>query len=208
MNSKKMELKTMANAARQITRILYKEIVAGDLRKILAQSNDSDTGGGARDFRFGSFKQLLPVIELMFPNKVKENRKRNGATDQIDVFQGEFFWQNELGNIEHKDSFFEPPTDVRPAEGRISRVHEYGCFDTRHIPKGGIGNRVLLLLIQLNDGSVWPYFAEEKTLRIPGKWDPVVAKELLDCMDAQRAANRAVIGYRDFSNTGRYCNGK
>lgn len=198
----------MVNVAGQVARILYKEIVAGDLRKILAQSNDSDTGGGARDFRFGSYKQLLPVIELMFPKKIKENRKRDGVVEQIDIFQGEFFWQNNLGMIDRKNSFFEPPTDVRPSEGRIARVHEYGCFDTALIPKGGINNRVLLLLIQLTDGSVWPHFAEEQTLRQKGKWDPVVARELLGCIDAERASNRAVIGYRDFSNTRRYCNGK
>lgn len=198
----------MASPARQVVRILYKEIVPGDLRKILAESNDSDTGGGARDFRFGSYKTLLPVIEQMFPRKVKESRKRDGVTEQIDVFQGEFFWHNDSGQVEHKESFFESPTDARPSEGRVARVHEYGCFDTSRMPAGGQGNRVLLLLIQLHDGSVWPYYAEEKTLRIKGKWDPVVANELLGCLDAKRASNRAVIGYRDFTNEGRYCNGK
>ncbi|HAT3849731.1 TPA: hypothetical protein I8639_003695 [Serratia marcescens] len=198
----------MANGAGHVARILYKEIVAGDLRKILAQSNDSDTGGGARDFRFGSFKTLLPVIMQMFPNKAKVNRKRDGVVEEIEVFQGEFFWRDAEGQVVCKDSFFEPPTDVRPAEGRIARVHEYGCFDTSRMPKGCEGNRVLLLLVQLNDGSVWPYYAEEKTLRIKGKWDATVAAELLACLDAKRAANRAVIGYRDFTNASKYCNGK
>ena len=198
----------MADDSGQVARILYKEIVPGDLRKILAQSNDSDTGGGARDFRFGSYKTLLPVIEMMFPKKTKENRKRDGVVEQIDVFQGEFRWNSGNGEVKRKESFFEPPTDVRPSEGRIARVHEYECFDTSRMPKGGEGNRVLLLLIQLHDGSVWPFYAEEQTLRINGKWDPVVAKEILACLDAKRAANRAMIGYRDFTNAGRYCNGK
>lgn len=198
----------MANGAGHVARILYKEIVPGDLRKILAQSNDSDTGGGARDFRFGSFKTLLPVITEMFPKKTKENRKRDGVVEEIDVFQGEFFWHDVSGQVMRKDSFFETPTDVRPSEGRIARVHEYGCFDTSLVPRGGVGNRILLLLIQLSDGSVWPYYVEEKTLRIEGKWDPVVAAELLGCLDAKRAANRAVIGYRDFTNAGKYRNGK
>ena len=97
--------------------------------------------------------------------------------------------------------------------GRVAPLHEAdGCrltrFDTSRVPSGGAGNRVLLLLIQLTDGSVWPYYAEEKTLRTPGVWDPVVAKEILDCLDAVRPSNRAVIGYRDFTNAGRYCNGK
>ena len=129
----------MANGSKDVARILYKEIVPGDIRKILAQSNDSDSGGGARDFRFGSYNKLLPIIKMMFPNVVKQKRKR-GSTVEIDVFQGRFFWLNDVGNEESKESFFEPPTDVRPAEGRIARVHEYGCFDTKRLPVGGVSH--------------------------------------------------------------------
>lgn len=101
----------------------------------------------------------------------------------------------------------EPPTSARPGEGRIARIHEYPCFDASNV-KIGLGNRVLLLLIQLNNGSVWPYYAEEKSLRKTGDWHPVVAKELLDCLDAERPTNQAVLGFRDFTNASRYCNGK
>jgi len=198
----------MADSPTEVARILYKEIVAGDLRKILAKSNDSKTGGGARDFRFGSYKILLPVIKRMFPLTVKEKRKRNGKAVDIEVYKGEFSWYNSQGDIVRKDSFFEPPTDVRPSEGRIARVHEYECFSVNHVSAGGEGNRVLLLLIQLKNGSVWPYYAEEETLRTPGKWNALVADELISCLDAVRPVTRAVIGYRDFTNTERYCNGK
>lgn len=194
---------------KRVALILYKEIVAGDLRKILAKSNDSDTGGGARDFRFGSYKKLLPVIKQMFPTTVKLDRKRDEVVSQIDVFKGVFHWQKtEGGKVHTKESYFEPPTDVRPSEGRIARVHEYGCFDTSLIPKGGSGNRVILLLIQNYAGEVWPHFAEETSLRTPGDWDPVVAKELLKCIDAVRPEGRAVIGFRDFAASTGYCNGK
>ena len=201
----------MANTSngKQVALILYKEIVDGDLRKIMAKSNDSDTGGGARDFRFGSYKKLLPVIKQMFPTTVKLDRKRDDVVSQIDVFKGTFHWQKTAGGkVYTKESYFEPPTDVRPSEGRIARVHEYGCFDTSLIPKGGDGNRVILLLIQNYDGEVWPHFAEEKSLRTPGDWDPVVAKELLKCIDAARPERRAVIGFCDFAASTRYCNGK
>lgn len=198
----------MANGTRQVTRILYKEIKQGDLLKILARSNKTKSGGGARDFRFGSYKRLLPVIQKMFPGTVKETRKRNGQSIQLDVHKGEFFWEDPQGTIFRKDSFFESPTDARGAEGRIVRVPEYACFDTKLIPKGGEGNRVLLLLIQLDDGSVWPHFAEEKTLRTPGLWDATVAKEIVSCLDARRHPKHAVIGFRDFTITASYCNGK
>lgn len=198
----------MVNSAKLVARILYKEIVPGDLRKILAQSNDSDTGGGARDFRFGAYDQLGNAIKQMFPNVVQETRKRGGKTVKIDVFQGEFYWKNNSGKVEKRKSYFEPPTDVRPSEGRIVRVHEYGCFSIDLLPKKAEGTRVLLLLIQLHDKTVWPYYAEERTLRQKGVWDPAVAAEILGCLDSKRAANRATIGYRDFTNFDKYCNGK
>lgn len=197
-----------ASGSRQeVARILYKEILPGDLRKISAQSNDSDTGGGARDFRFGSYGMVVPVIKEMFPETVQEERKRDGVTTYLHIFKGRFYWHRHDGSVDSQVSFFEPPTDVRPSEGRIVRVHEYGCFDTNLIPKGGVGNRVLLLLIQRKDGKVWPHFAEEKSLRQAGVWDPAVAEELLNCLDAPRAAGRATVGYRDFTSRGRYCNG-
>ncbi len=197
----------MANQAGKVVRILYKELVEGDLRKLQAKSNDAETGGGARDFRFGSYKTLLPVIRLMFPETVREPRKRGGQIVMIDLFKGMFSWLDAQGTKHSKDGFFEPPTDARPSEGRISRVHEYGCFDASRV-KIGTSNRVLLLLIQLEDASLWPYYAEEKSLRTPNAWHPDVAKELLNCLDASRPAGQAVIGYRDFTNLNRYCNGK
>lgn len=198
----------MANRTRQVARILYKEIKQGDLLKILARSNKTKSGGGARDFRFGSYKRLVPVIQKMFPQTVKETRKRDGQNIQIDVYKGEFCWEDKQRNVIRKDSCFEPPTDARGSEGRIVRVPQYDCFDTKLIPNGGEGNRVLFLLIQLDDGSVWPHFAEEKTLRTPGVWDPVVAKELVACLDAKRPVNHSVVGYRDFTSATSYCNGK
>lgn len=196
----------MANAVGNVARILYKELVEGDLRKLRAESNDADTGGGARDFRFGSYPTLLPVIRAMFPRTAQEDRRRNGVAAQIDVFKGAFYWQTATG-VKSKEAIFEPPTDARPSEGRIARVHDYPCFDASNV-RIGVGNRVLLLLIQLDDGTVWPHYAEEESLRTPNAWHPVVARELLDCLDAKRPANQVVIGYRDFTNAGRYCNGK
>jgi hypothetical protein len=196
----------MASGVGSVARILYKELVEGDLRKLRAESNDANTGGGARDFRFGSYHTLLPVIRSMFPRTAQEDRKRNGVVAQIDVFKGTFYWQSATG-VKSKEAIFEPPTDARPSEGRIARVHDYPCFDASNV-KIGVGNRVLLLLIQLDDGTVWPHYAEERSLRTPNAWHTVVAKELLDCLDAKRPANQVVIGYRDFTNAGRYCNGK
>ena len=197
----------MTRQSGKVARILYKELVEGDLRKLKAKSNDANTGGGARDFRFGSYKTLLPVIRLMFPQTVQEVRKRGGQSVMIDVFKGAFFWSDAQGNIHRKDAYFEPPTDVRPTEGRITRVHEYPCFDANSVEISA-GNRILLLLIQRDDDSLWPYYVEEQSLHIPNVWHPVVATELLNCLNAVRPVNQAVIGYRDFISAAGYCNGQ
>lgn len=190
----------MASGVGQVARILYKEIVEGDRRKADAESNDSTSGGGARDFRF-PYEAVLPAVELIFPTKVVRRGKP--------VHQGTFLWK-EPGSTQvvSKAAEFMSPTRSRPSEGWMSQVPKFSCFDTDRIPQGGVGNRVLLLLIQLHDQTVWPHFAEESTLRVKGAWDPSVADELLSCIDAQRAVNRAVIGFIDFANSRRFCNGR
>lgn len=198
----------MANGVGQVARILYKEIVAGDLRKIHAESNDADTGGGARDFRFGSYQSIAAIVMQMFPNQVVENRRRNGVSVPTTIYSGVFYWRDQLGSIQNAISYFEPPTDARPTEGRITRVHEQPCLSTAHMPIPAPANRVFLLLIQLLDGTVWPYYAEERTLRTSGLWDPQVAQRMLQCIDAQRRADQAVIGFFDFMSGGSYCNGR
>jgi hypothetical protein len=190
----------MANEMRDVARILYKEIVEGDRRKADAESNDSSSGGGARDFRY-PYEEVLPVVELIFPIKTIRRGKA--------VHQGTFFWKEQgSAQVVSRDAEFMSPTKSRPREGWISQVPKFSCFNTDRIPQSGNGNRVLLLLIQLRDQKVWPHFAEESSLRVKGAWDPSVAHELLMCLDAQRAVNRAVIGFIDFVNSRTFCNGQ
>jgi len=198
----------MANNAGQVARILYKEIVPGDLRKIHAVSNDAATGGGARDFRFGSYPSLESIVVKMFPNQMIEDRRRNGIAVPTTIYCGNFYWKDSQGNVRSAISYFEPPTDARPREGRIARVHEQPCLSTDIMPIPVDGNRVFLLLIQLLDETVWPFYAEERTLRIAGMWDPRVSQKMLQCIDAERRPNQAVIGFFDFIVDESYCNGR
>lgn len=197
----------MSSSSGQVARILYKEIVAGDLRKIHAESNFADTGGGARDFRFGSYPNIAPIVDKMFPYKVQELRRRGGMNVLTTIYKGIFCWKDMHGNTLSQESIFEPPTDARPLEGRIAKVHEQPSLATSLMPQASEYNRVFLLLIQLIDGTVWPYYAEERTLRQVGLWDPDVAARMLECIDARRPRANAVIGYFDFTNFTRYCNG-
>lgn len=190
-----------------VARILYKQIVPGDLLKFRAQSNISDSGGGARDLRYGSFKSIKSAVRQMFPHVAQELRSRDGEQVMLDVFRGRFYWQGEDGSEQSCEVDFETPTDARPSEGRLARVHEVPCFSQDQIPSLADGNVVVLLLIQKSDGKVWPHFTNVNSLT-HDNWDPRVAQTILTCIAAKRNATHSVIGYKDFMTDQRYCNGK
>jgi hypothetical protein len=187
-----------------VIRVVFKEIVSGDLRKFRAESNDSETGGGARDLRFSPYGEFAGVFGEMFSDRVKENRRRGGINTEIEVLKGDLTWDDPATNSQRsKPIYFEPPTDVRPGEGRIPRVHEYPPFQ---VPVADNEGRVLLLFIQRGDGSVWSAFATENSLRSGQGWDPAVSRGLLACLDAPRPRNQTAQGYLNLRAGTRYCN--
>lgn len=190
-----------------VARILYKEIVPGDLRKFEAKSNDTPSGGGARDLRFGDYTSMAPMIAKMFPKPVSLTRRRKKQVTTVQGQSGLLFWQNKQG-IQSKQVIFEPPTTARKTEGRIAQVHLQPALDATPILPLKANDKVFLVFAQRNDGQVWPFFTTESSLRTPGDWDERVANEILTCSGRRRARGVVVIGYRDFTTAESYCNGK
>jgi hypothetical protein len=184
-----------------IRRVVYKEITASDRRKFVARSNDAATGGGARDLRFSPYKRFGDVFSRLFPTKRTEQRRRDGVQKDVPILVGEFHWHDAENRARTMESTFEPPTDVRPSEGRLTKVHTYPCF--ANVPSDAEGI-VLLLLIQNAQGAVWPHFTTERSLR-GGGWNRDVADGLLACIDAKRA-HVSVAGYMDFETGQSFCN--
>ena len=111
-----------------IARIVFREILEGDRLKFIAQSNISDTGGGARDLRFRGWDQMEEVLRKLFPGTEVAKRRRAGA-DTLEIYSGRFHWLRKSDGVEvSREALLEPPTDARPNEARITRVHEYDCF--------------------------------------------------------------------------------
>lgn len=175
-----------------IARIVYKEIVGGDRRKFEAQSNDSKTGGGARDLRFSPYSEFLRVFKRMFPQQ-----------DQKGICQGKFYWFEGTSEIS-KDAFFHPPTNHRPNEGRIANIDKFLPGDRLPPVKGG---RVFLILIQHSNGKVWPEFVTERSLR-KDPWHEGVKDAILGCDVAKRASNISTAGFIDFERGEVFCNGR
>jgi len=184
----------MPDMAAGIKRIVFKEIVEGDLRKFEAQSNDADTGGGARDLRFRPFEEFQTIFSALFPNTRIETRRRGGAAANVEVLVGAFHWLDEAQLRQSREAIFEPPTDPRPGEGRIPMVHKYPPFN--RLPPTNEG-RMVLLLIQRDDDTVWPEFATENSLR-SGDWAVSVSEPILRSLEAQRNTHSVARGYIDY----------
>ena len=196
-----------------VKRVVFKQIVWGDFRKFEARSNDADTGGGARDLRFRPHAEFAEVFRLLFPATRTEQRRREGENVSVEVLVGRLHW-SDGGKDVSKEATFETPTTARAGEGRIPTVYRYPPFN--HIiavwPEDkwekdkwtlkGEG-RLVLLLVQRDDGTVWPEFATEKSFN-SGVWEDSVARPILRSLNAKRRSTQVARGYIDFASRKEY----
>lgn len=166
--------------------VIYKKIVEGDLSKFTATSNITPSGGGARDLRFSPAAEFFPVFQRMFT--------QGGA-----ILRGCFSW------IDHPDTEVEihPPTNARPNEVRIGRIHE--CFPDEVIPNDALD--CILLIVLDSTGKVSPYFTSQYSL-IHDNWHPAIKNPILEGLNARRNANTTAMGYVDIENGRSYTNGR
>jgi hypothetical protein len=125
-------------------RFVYKRIVAGDIRKLSAESADAGTGGGARDLRFNPAEKFWPVFERMF-----------SAAATKKYLDARLIWDGEITTTE-----VYPPTSARPNEARITRVN--ACCPAKLIPPD---NEVFIfILIQGEDGVHASFMTKQQVL--------------------------------------------
>ncbi len=180
--------------------IVFRQILDGDRLKFIAQSNITDSGGGARDLRFRSWDKMEQTLRKLFPNSRTEKRKR-AADNALEVYTGNLNWLDKNGKHVWKEAALEPPTDARPNEARITRVHEFDCF-TINQPAEGSG-RLIALFVQKDDGSVWPYVITERSLE-HDNWNRAVADFLLSALNAARRESNAAYGFIDFDSSEKF----
>ena len=164
----------------RVLRVVFKEIVGGDRKKFSATSNESKTGGGARDLRFRPSSIFEPAFEKLCPRTKMEPRRRNSTKSDTVVRVGTIAWFDQNGDVASDTFAVESPTDSRQGELRIAKVHQYPAFRRYLEPEPA---RTVLLLIQRQDGSVWPEFRTESDLRLPG-WPPKLSGPILARLDA------------------------
>lgn len=187
---------------RGVARVFFQEILEGDRRKLEARSNDDPSaGGGARDLRV-PHSAFGPLFKKFFPDEVVKRRRRGGHSTNVTLQGGEVVWLKK-GQESSRAVLYEPPTDARPAEGRIGRIHDIPAL-ADGVPSADEG-RVFLLLVQEDDGKVYPHYVTAKQLQDP-KFNREIAAAIRRCA-AATPDNRAVRGYVDYVAQKQYCHG-
>lgn len=191
-----------AIAPNALLRLVFREVLSGDRRKFEANSNNANTGGGARDFRFSPYDKFDGIFERMLTDRRKESRTRNGKKISEEIYTSFVNVVKANGSAITKTIEFEPPTTARPNEGRLTRLNHYGL----EVPSINEG-RILLLLYQTGDTRLWLNFVTENQLQ-QGVWDENLTNLLLPCLNAPRASSHAAQGFHDLELSSRFCKSK
>ena len=169
-----------------IAEILLHEIVDGDIRKFNAESNDADTGGGARDLRFPI--RFEPVLDRLFPTQItKEGRKSYRL--------GDFVYKDRDGrmHVQHDIHYDFQPTNARPNEVRICQLSKVPFFRDVPVPQPGDG-RLFVAFIRMTEGLPQMQFFMERQIINPDS-NALIAAQVRDAIDNTRkgsAVNVAV----------------
>ena len=150
-----------------VKRIIFREVMPGDLRKFTATSADSNTGGGARDFRFTPFDKFDGVFARALPGREDEPRVRNKVPTIVTLYTANVSVPKKNGKPTIRELRFEPPTTARDGEGRLAQLSKFGLE-----PPTNEG-RFLLLIIEDGSANVIVSFYSEQDLA-SGDWHSVV----------------------------------
>lgn len=172
------------------------------MRKLLGQSNDTASGGGARDLRL-PWRAFRPVMHRIFTETVELKSGRQIRTAKVS-------YKTSSGTHATTTLEYWPATESRPSEDRVSKVHDSPALAAR-FPAQDKG-RVFVLFIRWNDGTATCHYAYEDDLRTTKLWAAEVRNVILGCMSdtdlkyANRSHNpAATMGFYDFLDGTGYC---
>lgn len=184
------------------TLVVYKEIVEADLLKLLAQSNVTASGGGARDLRLpaSTFRQAMHRIFT---------RPATG-TNGKPVWEADVLYLDTRGEAKTTVLVYWHSTESRSREDRVARVHASPALGGSRLPAQDRG-RVFVLFMLFSDGTVRCEYAYEDDLR-SGVWAEELSSAILNCVEDADATNArrtknlvSVQGHYDFADGTHFC---
>lgn len=174
--------------------ILFQKLTTATVKKAQMTSNDSPTGGGARDLRLRPHDQFQPFMERMLPNS-RTVPRRAGEVATIRCGQATWGDGSQMQEIEYW-----PPTNSRPKEGRIPKI---SSLPPLAVPPDNLHGSVILF-VKDEDGRVWVRYATDEGLR---NSIAAVGDIIRNCI--QNAPEQKIAtGYIDLApdGLGNYCN--
>lgn len=184
------------------TLVVYKEILPGDVRKLLGASNDAPTGQGAKDLRF-PWRAFRPVMHQIFTERATGRGGR-------EIRKAQVLYLDSANQPHYTELEYWPPTSSRPTEDRISRVHASPALGGQ-MPATDRG-RVFVLLIRFDDGTIRCTYAYGNELSRSGVWAEELRTAILGCVTATDSRNsrrkrglRPTLGYYNFIDATSYC---
>ena len=184
------------------TLVVFKEVVPGDLRKLQGEANDVSTGGGARDLRLpaNAFRSIM--WQIFDTDAVGKGGR--------EIRKGTIHYLDDHGVLQAMQMEYWPPTNARPNEDRIARVHASPALGG-HPPRDDKG-RVFVLLTKFDTGQVRCDYAYEDDLVLDDVWALELRTAILHCMGCadKKNVNRTTNlvpaqGYYDFNTGTAYC---
>jgi len=177
-------------AGANVKRIIFREVMPGDLRKFTATSADATTGGGARDFRFTPFNKFDGVFARALPGRDKEPRLRNNVRTTVTLYTANVRVPGKNGTAPTKELRFEPPTTARDGEGRLAQLSKFGLE-----PPTGEGRFLLLIIEDANANVIVTFYSEQDLAN--GAWHSTVNDFFNQVFSTPQKKN-ANQGYIDF----------
>lgn len=165
-----------------IAEVLFREITEADIRKINASSNDSQTGGGARDLRFGI--DFAPVLNRLFSEEIVYE----GRTPyRVGVF--EHYHANGERTSEQVRYAFQP-TNARPGEVRIAQINKINFF--MDLPEVCDADGILFIaLIRKTEGFPQAQYLTERQIGASGS-NPIIAAVMREAIRKRKGRNAVV----------------
>lgn len=203
-------------AAGSLRRFVFKELKDGDLRKFQAASNDTQSGGGARDQRFSPYREFDGVFSRMFKGRSQKSRRmRDGSSKLSTIYDADVSVHIDDTGIDPATTKLKvvvelgeqfavmnmkywPPTNGRAFEGRLAQVNKLQLD-----PPTGEGRVFLLLIEDSTLPTVRLAFLTEHTVLNTQLWHPEVVKFFKEILSTPEADD-AVMGYRDFDHNQSY----
>ena len=174
--------------------ILFQQLKLATVLKAQGVSNESPTGGGARDLRLRPYDHFQPFMERLLPETRTQPRQDGGG---VTIRYGLATWGD---GSETREIRYWPPTNARPGEGRIAQI---SSLPPLAVPPEDVEGSVVLF-VRDEDGLIWVRYATDEGLRDSL---PEVGDYIRDCFENAKE-NRIATGYIDLTpdGLGSYCN--